>query len=57
MTIQHITEVLEHIAPLSLQEEYDNAGLLTGIVAMAVGLSAAIFSKETFGKDLNYIEE
>lgn len=36
---------------------YVNAGLLTGIVAMTVGVTAAIFSKETFGKDLNYIEE
>lgn len=30
MTIHHITSHLESIAPLSLQEEYDNAGLLTG---------------------------
>ena len=36
---------------------YVNAGLLTGIVAMTVGVLSAIFSKETFGKDLNYIEE
>jgi len=36
---------------------YVNAGLLTGIVAMIVGVSSAVLSKETFGKDLNYIEE
>ncbi|MBS1742262.1 MAG: Nif3-like dinuclear metal center hexameric protein [Bacteroidetes bacterium] len=30
MTIQHITDLLEKTAPLSLQEDYDNAGLLTG---------------------------
>lgn len=36
---------------------YVTAGLLTGIVAMTVGVLSAIFSKETFGKDLNYIEE
>lgn len=30
MTIHHITSHLESIAPLSLQEDYDNAGLLTG---------------------------
>jgi MFS family permease len=36
---------------------YVNAGLLTGIVAMTVGVLSAVFSKETFGKDLNYIEE
>jgi MFS transporter, putative metabolite:H+ symporter len=36
---------------------YVTAGLLTGVVAMAVGLTSAVFSKETFGKDLDYIEE
>lgn len=36
---------------------YVTAGLLTGIVAMTIGVLSAIFSKETFGKDLNYIEE
>jgi hypothetical protein len=36
---------------------YVNAGLLTGIVAMIVGVSSAVFSKETFGKDLNYVEQ
>lgn len=36
---------------------YVNAGLLTGVVALTVGVLSAIFSKETFGKDLNYIEE
>lgn len=30
MTIHHITSHLESLAPLSLQEDYDNAGLLTG---------------------------
>lgn len=30
MKIQHITSFLETIAPASLQESYDNAGLLTG---------------------------
>ena len=30
MNIQDITSLLEKIAPLSLQEDYDNAGLLTG---------------------------
>ena len=36
---------------------YVNAGLLTGVVAMTVAVTSALFSKETFGKDLNYIEE
>lgn len=30
MKIQDITSLLENTAPLSLQEDYDNAGLLTG---------------------------
>src|SRR6185436_2649535 len=30
MKIQDITSLLETIAPLSLQESYDNAGLITG---------------------------
>src|SRR6476661_7642658 len=30
MTISAILSVLEKIAPLSLQEDYDNAGLITG---------------------------
>jgi MFS family permease len=36
---------------------YVTAGLLTGVVAMTIGVLSAVFSKETFGKDLNYIEE
>jgi MFS family permease len=36
---------------------YVMAGLLTGVVAMTIGVLSAVFSKETFGKDLNYIEE
>ncbi|HMJ46552.1 MAG TPA: Nif3-like dinuclear metal center hexameric protein, partial [Ferruginibacter sp.] len=31
MTIQDITTFLEKIAPLNLQESYDNAGLITGM--------------------------
>jgi dinuclear metal center YbgI/SA1388 family protein len=30
MKVKEITDLLENIAPLSLQENYDNAGLLTG---------------------------
>ncbi|MEJ7610806.1 MAG: Nif3-like dinuclear metal center hexameric protein [Ferruginibacter sp.] len=35
MTVKEITDFLETIAPPSLQEEYDNAGLLTGKGSMA----------------------
>lgn len=33
-----------------------NAGLITGAVVMFISIIAAWFSEETFGKDLNYIE-
>jgi MFS transporter, putative metabolite:H+ symporter len=35
---------------------YINAGLITGMIIMVISLLAAWFSEETFGKDLNYIE-
>lgn len=35
---------------------YIEAGVITGIVVMVIGLLAAVFSEETFGKDLNYVE-
>jgi len=34
-----------------------NGGIITGIVVMSIGILAAILTKETFGKDLNYVEE
>jgi MFS family permease len=42
----------------SLREsmDYATAGLITGIVVMVITLIAAAFTKETFGKDLNYVE-
>lgn len=35
---------------------YVNAALITGIIVIVISFIAAIFSEETFGKDLNYIE-
>lgn len=35
---------------------YATAGMITGVVVMIIAIVAAINSKETFGKDLNYIE-
>jgi MFS transporter, putative metabolite:H+ symporter len=35
---------------------YVNAGIITGALVMVVSIIAAWFSEETFGKDLNYIE-
>lgn len=39
------------------QTDYTSAGVITGVIVMAITLIAAAYSKETFGKDLNYIEE
>jgi MFS transporter, putative metabolite:H+ symporter len=36
--------------------DYVTAGMITGIIIMAITLVAAALSKETFGKDLNFIE-
>ncbi|MDB5206673.1 MAG: transporter [Flavisolibacter sp.] len=36
---------------------YATAGLLAGAIVMIISLIAASFTKETFGKDLNFIEE
>ena len=35
---------------------FANAGLFTGIIIMIVGLVAVYYTRETFGKDLNYLE-
>jgi MFS transporter, putative metabolite:H+ symporter len=35
---------------------YINAGIITGVIVMVISLVATYFTKETFGKDLNYIE-
>jgi MFS transporter, putative metabolite:H+ symporter len=36
---------------------YINAAIWVGIIVMAVSILAAYFTEETFGKDLNFIEE
>ena len=35
---------------------YITAGWITGAIVMAISLTAAYFTEETFGKDLNYVE-
>ena len=37
--------------------DYTTAGLLTGVIVMLIAVVAAILTKETFGKELNYVEE
>jgi len=36
---------------------YLKSGWITGIVVMIIGIISLLFTEETFGKDLNYIEE
>ena len=36
---------------------YINAAIWVGVIVMVISLTAAYFTKETFGKDLNFIEE
>ncbi len=35
---------------------YTTAGLVTGIIIMIITIAAAVNARETFGKDLNYVE-
>jgi len=35
---------------------FTTAGLITGIVVMLIGVTSVYFTRETFGKDLNYLE-
>ncbi len=37
--------------------EYIHAAAITGVVVMAISSLAVIFTEETFGKDLNFLEE
>ncbi len=41
----------------TLTGDYITAGWITGAIVMAISLVAAWFTEETFGKDLNYVEE
>ncbi|HAO46476.1 MAG TPA: MFS transporter, partial [Chitinophagaceae bacterium] len=36
---------------------YITAAWITGIIIMAIGFTAALFIKETFGKELDFVEE
>ncbi|MEX1203534.1 MAG: MFS transporter [Ferruginibacter sp.] len=36
---------------------YANAGLITGLVIMVISFIAALLTEETFGKDLDYLEQ
>ena len=40
-----------------LHVNYITGGLLTGVVVMIVAIVSALYTKETYGKDLNFVEE
>lgn len=40
-----------------LTDDYVKGGWLTAIIIMLITIIAALFTRETFGKDLNYVEE
>jgi hypothetical protein len=42
---------------LQTNYSYINAGLITGVVVMIISFTAVIFTKETYGKELDYVEE
>ena len=42
---------------LRTETTYISAGIITGVITMVIAVWAAANTKETFGKDLNYIEE
>ncbi|MEO7312335.1 MAG: MFS transporter [Chitinophagaceae bacterium] len=44
-------------AALQTSFSYASSGIITGTIIMAIGITATYFSRETFGKDLNYLEE
>lgn len=50
--------VLTTILFTSLQTNlsYVQAGIATGVIVMTIAIVAALFTKETFGKDLDYVE-
>jgi putative MFS transporter len=41
----------------STPHPYVTAGWVTGVIVMSVAIVAAYFTEETFGKDLNYVEQ
>lgn len=51
--------VLTSLLFASLQSSFDyvKSGWITGIIIMSIATIALMFTKETFGKDLNYTEE
>ena len=49
--------ILLHKGLRNLTGDYVTGGWMTGIIVMVLAVIAAYYTKETFGKDLNYVEE
>lgn len=49
--------ILLHKGLRNLTGDYVTGGWMTGIIVMVLAVIAACYTKETFGKDLNYVEE
>jgi putative MFS transporter len=49
--------ILPVFKALTHQTSYINAGWITGTIVMVIAVIAAVTIKETFNKDLNYVEE
>ena len=49
--------ILLHKGLRNLTGDYVTGGWMTGIIVMVLAVIAAYYTKETFGKDLNYLEE
>ena len=41
----------------NLLGDYLTAAWITGVIVMAIGIAAVLYSKESFGKEMNFIEE
>jgi putative MFS transporter len=42
---------------LRVETTFIHGAIITGVIVMILAITAAMMSKETFGKDLNYVEE
>jgi len=49
--------ILLHRGLRNLTGNYVTGGWITGIIIMALAVTAAYHTKETFGRDMNYVEE
>ncbi len=49
--------ILLHKGLRNLTGDYLTGGWITGVVIMLMAVTAAYFTKETFGRDMNYLEE